>query len=75
MFQLLCVYFGTACKECRHRHYGSSSSFAHMLAYEHLDGELRRDLPRPQDNSTIPGMLEELRHQKDIWFDIYGSHE
>lgn len=46
-----------------------------LLAYEHMDGELRRDLPRPQDNSTIPGMLEELRHQKDIWFAIYGSHQ
>ena len=45
------------------------------LAYKHMDGELRLHLPRPQDNSTISGLLEELRHQKDIWFDIYGSHD
>ena len=44
-----------------------------LLAYEHMDGELRRDLPRPKDNSTIADLLEELRHQKDIWFDIYGK--
>ena len=44
-----------------------------MLAYEHIDGQLRLHLPRPQDNSTIAGLLEELRHQKDIWFDIYGN--
>ena len=44
-----------------------------MLAYEHIDGQLRLHLPRPQDNSTISGLLEELRHQKDIWFDIYGN--
>ena len=37
-----------------------------LLAYEHMDNGLRRDLPRPQDNSTIPDMLEELRHQKNI---------
>ena len=46
-----------------------------LLVYKHIDGELRRDLPRPQDNSTISGLLEELRHQKDIWFDIYGTHD
>ena len=44
-----------------------------LLAYEHMDGILRQNLPRPQDNSTIPALLEELRHQKDIWFDIYGG--
>ncbi len=43
------------------------------LAYEHMDGELRRDLPRPTEGSTVAGLLEELRHQKDIWFDIYSN--
>ena len=46
-----------------------------LLAYEHMDGELRLNLPRPTDSSTIPSLLEELRHQKDIWFDIYGTSE
>ena len=44
-----------------------------LLAYEHMDGELRLYLPRPTDSSAIPGLLEELRHQKNIWFDIYES--
>ncbi len=44
-----------------------------LLAYEHIDGELRRDLPRPTEASTVSSLLEELRHQKDIWFDIYGK--
>ena len=44
-----------------------------LLAYEHIDGQLRRDLPRPTDSSTVANLLEELRHQKDIWFDIYGQ--
>ena len=44
-----------------------------LLAYEHIDGQLRRDLPRPTDTSTIASLLEELRFQKDIWFDIYGQ--
>lgn len=37
-----------------------------LLAYEHIDGELRRDLPRPTEASTVSSLLEELRHQKDI---------
>lgn len=44
-----------------------------LLAYEHIDGELRRDLPRPTEASTVSSLLDELRHQKDIWFDIYGG--
>ena len=33
------------------------------------------DLSRPTATSTVTELLKELRHQKDIWFDIYGSHE
>ena len=46
-----------------------------LLAYELVDGELRRDLSRPTAASMVTELLKELRHQKDIWFDIYGSHE
>ena len=46
-----------------------------LLAYEHLDGELRQNLPRLTPTSTVSDLLDELRHQKDIWFDIYGKHE
>lgn len=46
-----------------------------LLAYEHMDGELRRHLPRPTDSSTVSSLLSEIRHQKDIWFDIYGKPE
>ena len=42
-----------------------------LLAYEHIDGALRRDLPRPIKQSTVSELLKELRHQKNIWFDIY----
>lgn len=44
-----------------------------LLAYKHLDGELRRDLPRPTAWLNIPDLLEELRFTKDNWFDIYGN--
>lgn len=44
-----------------------------LLAYEHLDGELRQNLPRPTATSTNSDLLDELRHQKNIWFDIYGK--
>ena len=53
-----------------HRYYGGCSSSASLW---HIDGELRRDLPRPAKDSTVASLLEEFRHQKDIWFDIYGS--
>ena len=43
-----------------------------LLAYEHIDGELRR-LARSTDSSTVASLLEELRHQKDIWSDIYSK--
>ena len=33
-----------------------------LLAYKHLDGELRRDLPRPTSSSIVIDLLDELRH-------------
>lgn len=44
-----------------------------LLAYEHIDGELRRDLSIPTEVSTVAGLLEELRRRKDIWYDIYSK--
>lgn len=46
-----------------------------LLAYEHMDSQLRRDLPRPTALSTVADLMEELRHQKDIWFDIYSNKD
>ena len=46
-----------------------------LLAYEHMDGELRRDLPMPPDSSTIANFISDLRRRKDIWYDIYSKHE
>ena len=44
-----------------------------LLAYEHMDGELRRDMAMPSDVSTIASFISDLRRKKDIWYDIYGK--
>ncbi len=44
-----------------------------MLVYEHMDAELRRDLPHPNPQSTIAGLIEVLNEEKNIWFDLYSS--
>ena len=44
-----------------------------LLAYKYIDSELRRDLSKPKDISTMLVLLDELRHQKDIWYDIYSK--
>ena len=44
-----------------------------LLAYEHMDGELRRDLPKSFDASIIAAFISDLRLQKDIWYDIYSK--
>ena len=46
-----------------------------LLAYEHMDGELRRDMPMPSDSSTVANFISDLRRKKDIWYDIYSKHE
>lgn len=42
-----------------------------LLAYEHMDGELRLHLPVPNDKLTIEGLIQAINAQKNIWFDIY----
>ena len=46
-----------------------------LLAYEHMDAELRRDLPQPSDSSTLASFISDLRHRKDLWYDIYSKPE
>ena len=38
-----------------------------------MDSELRRDLLKPKDILTILVLLDKLRHQKDIWYNIYSK--
>ena len=38
-----------------------------------MDSELRRDLLKPKDISTILVLLDKFRHQKDIWYNIYSK--
>ena len=44
-----------------------------LLAYEHMDGELRRDMPISSESSTVASFIADLRRKKDIWFNIYGK--
>ena len=46
-----------------------------MLAWQHMDAELRRDLPRPSDRSTISQFIESVNDNKDLWFDVYSRPE
>ena len=46
-----------------------------LLAYKYMDGKLRRDLSRPLDSSTVADFISDLRHQKDIWHNIYYKHD
>ena len=44
-----------------------------MLAWQHMDAELRQDLLRPHDCSTISGLIEPVNDNKNLWFDLYGT--
>ena len=44
-----------------------------LLIYKYMDGHFKRDLFRPSIFSMVVVLLEKLRHQKKIWFDIYGN--
>ena len=46
-----------------------------LLAYEHMDGELRRDIPMPSDAAMVASFISDLRRRKDIWYDVYSKHE
>ncbi|KAI0997352.1 hypothetical protein K3495_g10831 [Podosphaera aphanis] len=50
----------------------TSESAQLILAYEHLDGELRRDIQRPTEFTTIASFITDLRYAYDTWADIYG---
>lgn len=45
-----------------------------LMAYEHMEGQLRRDLSRPTEHTTIESLIEEVNTLKHVWFDIYGSN-
>lgn len=40
------------------------------MAYKYMDSQLRRDIPRSNEQSTIEDLIEELNVLKYIWFDI-----
>ncbi|KAI0998999.1 hypothetical protein K3495_g9197 [Podosphaera aphanis] len=41
------------------------------LAYEHVDGVLRRDLIRPTATTRLDDFMEQIRDAFNIWVDIY----
>ena len=43
------------------------------IAYEHMEGQLCRDLSRPNKYTTVESLIEELSALKHVWFDIYSS--
>lgn len=45
-----------------------------LMAYEHMEGQLRRDLSRPNEHTTVESLIEELNTLKHIWFDIYSNN-
>ena len=44
-----------------------------LLAYEHMDAELRQHLQLPKASATIDEFLEEIRHHKEMWFDLFAN--
>ena len=42
-----------------------------LFAYKHMNDELKRDLFKFIKVLIMFNLLEKLRHQKNIWFDIY----
>lgn len=43
-----------------------------MMAYEHMDPQLRRHLLLPNEHSTIEDFIKEISAQKHVWFDHYS---
>ena len=44
-----------------------------MLAYEHLDPHLRRDLQEPTEATTMAQLTSAMTSKKNLWFDLYRS--
>ena len=44
-----------------------------LTAYQHLQAELRINVPAPNDKTTIEEFLITLRDRKNVWFDLYGN--
>lgn len=54
----------------------ATSEYARVLcAYEHMDGELRRDLPIPTEGSTVSELIRIVNERRHVWSDIYGKSE
>ena len=54
----------------------ATSEYARVLcAYEHMDGELRRDLPTPSERSTVSELIRVVNKRRHVWSDIYGKSE
>ena len=45
-----------------------------LLAYEHLDSELRLTLTEPTPQTTVAKFIEQLNSKKHAWFEIYGRN-
>ena len=42
-----------------------------MIAYEHMEAQLRRDLIKPRSDMTWQELVDSVRETKDLWKDIY----
>ena len=44
-----------------------------MIAYEHMEAQLRRDLVKPTPTTTWQTLVDSVRDSKDLWKDIYRT--
>ena len=51
---------------------GNTEATQVLIALNHIDAVLRRDLKEPNESSTVANLLKELRYRKDIWFDRFA---
>lgn len=54
--------------------YGNSELAQVQTALNQMDSQLRRDLPRPDANSTIASLQTDLNYWKHVWFDSYPAY-
>lgn len=45
-----------------------------MVLYNAFDVDLRRDLTRPTENTTVESFLQDLDNKKLIWWEMYGRN-